>query len=488
LIGDRSVLARRRQRARDGRVRHRSFVGASRRGLWTASPPAHRLGAFVAFDALSIVAALVVAHVSTRARPLLDAEFVRLLLIAPLIWVCTLAVFGLYEPIPLRRKEARDLLASGALGMIAIILIEPAPAVSRAFLVGALVCALSLELGGRSLLRTSFMKGRADEAMSVRTLLVGGLDEVARIASALRRSVPWLVPVGGVTDEPEWSPALAEVPLVGQVRDLEAAIREHRIGCVFVASTAVSPADVQRISHVCRRSNVELRISVSAPDMLPSRLSLESVDGITTLHVGSVRLTGPRAVLKRALDLVFASIGLLAAAPLMGIVALLIRSTSPGPALFRQTRVTKEGRPFEMLKFRTMVVDAEPSQPDDVIDLTKPFFKLEDDPRLTRVGSVLRSFSIDEVPQLWNVLKGEMSLVGPRPLPIEQVEANPFLAPRHEVRGGMTGLWQISGRSELDSTEALRIDRMYIENWSLGLDVVILWKTVGAVIRRKGAM
>jgi lipopolysaccharide/colanic/teichoic acid biosynthesis glycosyltransferase len=142
-----------------------------------------------------------------------------------------------------------------------------------------------------------------------------------------------------------------------------------------------------------------------------------------------------------------------------------------------------------MYKFRTMVCDITPTLDGGLIDLTQPFFKLRIDPRITGVGRFLRSVSLDELPQLWNVIRGQMSLVGPRPLPVEQVLANEqLLSPRHEVKGGLTGLWQISGRSDLDSEEALRIDRYYIENWSLSLDLYILIKTIGAVFTRRGAM
>jgi lipopolysaccharide/colanic/teichoic acid biosynthesis glycosyltransferase len=142
-----------------------------------------------------------------------------------------------------------------------------------------------------------------------------------------------------------------------------------------------------------------------------------------------------------------------------------------------------------MYKFRTMVCDITPALDGGLIDLTQPFFKLQIDPRITGVGRFLRSVSLDELPQLCNVIRGQMSLVGPRPLPVEQVLANEqLLSPRHEVKGGLTGLWQISGRSDLDSVEALRIDRYYIENWSLSLDLYILIKTIGVVFTRRGAM
>jgi lipopolysaccharide/colanic/teichoic acid biosynthesis glycosyltransferase len=185
---------------------------------------------------------------------------------------------------------------------------------------------------------------------------------------------------------------------------------------------------------------------------------------------------------------VVASLSLLIALPFFAVAGVAIRLTSRGPVFFRQPRVTKDGRVFRMYKFRTMVSDQEKALEGKTVDLTKPFFKLEDDPRLTRVGRILRHLSLDELPQLLNVIRGDMSMVGPRPLPAEQVEANAdSLAPRHEVRGGITGWWQISGRSSLDSAQALRMDLWYIENWSLGLDVYILVRTLGAVVARRGA-
>jgi lipopolysaccharide/colanic/teichoic acid biosynthesis glycosyltransferase len=199
-------------------------------------------------------------------------------------------------------------------------------------------------------------------------------------------------------------------------------------------------------------------------------------------------LSGGQAAIKRSFDVVAGSVALVVALPLMAVITLAVRLTSPGSAFFRQSRVTKGGEVFTMYKFRSMVNDPERVLDGKVIDLTQPFFKLPDDPRLTRVGRFLRATSLDELPQLWNVLRGDMSIVGPRPLPLEQVLANrEFLSPRHQVRGGLTGLWQVSGRSDLQSDEALRMDRFYIENWSLGLDLRILAQTVGAVLGRRGA-
>jgi lipopolysaccharide/colanic/teichoic acid biosynthesis glycosyltransferase len=183
------------------------------------------------------------------------------------------------------------------------------------------------------------------------------------------------------------------------------------------------------------------------------------------------------------MDIAVASVALILILPVWPMIALAIRLDSRGPVLFHQARVTKGGRVFRMHKFRTMLVGATSS-----LETTSPFFKLESDPRLTRIGALLRRLSLDELPQLWNVLTGEMSIVGPRPLPAEQVAANAdLLSPRQVVPAGVTGWWQINGRSRLTAEEALRLDLFYIENWSPTLDLYILLKTFGAVARRQGA-
>jgi lipopolysaccharide/colanic/teichoic acid biosynthesis glycosyltransferase len=186
--------------------------------------------------------------------------------------------------------------------------------------------------------------------------------------------------------------------------------------------------------------------------------------------------------MKRIIDLAVASVALLLTLPLWPVITLAIRLESRGPALFHQERVTKDGRIFRIHKFRTMRTGGL------ALDTTRPFFKLESDPRLTRVGVLLRKLSLDELPQLWNVLTGEMSIVGPRPLPAEQVAANAdLLTPRQAVPAGVTGWWQINGRSGVTPEEALRLDLFYIENWSPTLDLYIMLKTFGAVVGRQGA-
>jgi exopolysaccharide biosynthesis polyprenyl glycosylphosphotransferase len=276
--------------------------------------------------------------------------------------------------------------------------------------------------------------------------------------------------------------------MLGGVDDVIETLDRFAVECVFVASSELPAADVYRISRACRLANIEMRVSANAPEVLTSRISVQQIRDLMVLSVRPGRLTGPHATLKRTFDVSLASLALFVFSPLFGLIALAIKFTSRGPVFFRQERVTKNGRPFTMFKFRTMVVDPDRVLQGAVIDLTKPYFKMSNDPRLTRFGRTLRSLSLDELPQFWNVLRGDMSLVGPRPLPIEQVNANvELLQPRHEVRAGVTGWWQVSGRSEVDVNAALRMDLFYIENWSLSLDVYILLKTLGAVLARRGA-
>jgi exopolysaccharide biosynthesis polyprenyl glycosylphosphotransferase len=229
---------------------------------------------------------------------------------------------------------------------------------------------------------------------------------------------------------------------------------------------------------------------VSSPlaDIASARVHERPVDGLPLMHVEMPDYS--RRVGKRAFDLVGAALGIVLLAPVLGLVALAIRLDDGGPVLFRQTRVGRGGAPFSICKFRTMCVDAEQRLADLRMgnDGAGPLFKLHDDPRVTRVGRFLRRTSLDELPQLWNVLVGTMSLVGPRPaLPSEVERYRDFDDRRLLVTPGLTGLWQVSGRSDLDWAEGVRLDQYYVENWSFLHDIVILARTVPAVLRSRGA-
>jgi exopolysaccharide biosynthesis polyprenyl glycosylphosphotransferase len=262
-------------------------------------------------------------------------------------------------------------------------------------------------------------------------------------------------------------------------------IHAHAAECVFVASTGTSASDFSRIARACRLTNIEMRVSANAPDVLTSRVNIQQIGELMMLSVRPVRLTGPQAALKRSFDIILASLALVVFLPLMGMIALAIKLTSRGPALFRQERVTKGGRPFTMYKFRTMAVD--PQEAGGAVgDETQPYFKLAHDPRITRLGRALRPFSLDELPQFWNVLTGSMSLVGPRPHAVSHNEeyrkviAGYML--RHKVRPGITGWAQIHGRARLPWEERIELDVWYVEHRSPWLDLKILARTPLALL------
>jgi exopolysaccharide biosynthesis polyprenyl glycosylphosphotransferase len=299
---------------------------------------------------------------------------------------------------------------------------------------------------------------------------------------ALKAPSSGFLPVG-LVGAPDPSVPPDEPPVLGGLGELRRLVREHTADCLFVASSSVSADDMCRMSQVARQEHTEVRISPNLSQTLTSRLRFQKVGGSVVLSIRPTRLTRTQVALKRAFDLVLASFALALSLPIWVAIAIAILVNSPGPVFFSQERVTRGGLIFRMHKFRTMRVDV-----DSPVSTSTPFFKLESDPRLTGVGRVIRRLSLDELPQFWNVLKGEMSLVGPRPLPADQVAANlELLSPRHEVPAGVTGWWQINGRSGVTPQEAIHLDQFYIENWSLSLDLYIVLRTFGAVLGRRGA-
>jgi exopolysaccharide biosynthesis polyprenyl glycosylphosphotransferase len=216
---------------------------------------------------------------------------------------------------------------------------------------------------------------------------------------------------------------------------------------------------------------------------------IRPIEGLPLLHVEEPTLSGPGWLVKNLIDRVVAFFGLLFLSPVLAAIAIGIRLSDPGPVFFRQPRVGHEGRTFRVWKFRTMYVDAEERKAslEELNDSDGMLFKMKNDPRIFAFGSKLRNTSLDELPQLINVLKGEMSLVGPRPLPADDGDYLGDVRRRLLVRPGITGLWQVSGRSDLSWDEAVRLDLYYVDNWSLTYDLGILWRTVGVVLKQKGA-
>jgi exopolysaccharide biosynthesis polyprenyl glycosylphosphotransferase len=247
---------------------------------------------------------------------------------------------------------------------------------------------------------------------------------------------------------------------------------------------------LRRLSWSLARSGIDLLVAPALMDVTGPRIAIRPVCGLPLLHVDEPALSGGRRIAKDCVDRVVSAVAVLILLPLLAAIGLAVRLTSPGPALFRQTRDGLRGREFTVLKFRTMTRDAESLRASVShlnVHSTDHLFKVENDPRVTPLGRWLRRTSLDELPQLVNVLLGQMSLVGPRPLPTTDAPYDGEARRRLFVKPGLTGLWQISGRADLDWDEAVRLDLRYVENWSLALDSLIIWKTLFVVVKRSGA-
>ncbi|MEU8959045.1 sugar transferase [Streptomyces sp. NPDC048518] len=281
------------------------------------------------------------------------------------------------------------------------------------------------------------------------------------------------------------------VPVVGRLADVAGHVRGDGYRVVAVTPDPHwSPDRLQRLAWNLEGSDAEMVVAPVLMEVAGPRLHVDAVLGIPLLRVSMPTFSGGRRVVKGVVDRLGAALLLLLFAPLMVVVALLVMADSRGGALYRQRRVGKDGCEFTIFKFRTMVTGAHTARAAlaDHNEGAGLLFKLRRDPRVTRVGTVLRRYSIDELPQLFNVLTGSMSLVGPRPpLPEESAAYGPDIRRRLLVKPGLTGLWQISGRSDLPWEEAVRLDLRYVEDWSLALDSVILWKTLRAVLKGQGA-
>jgi exopolysaccharide biosynthesis polyprenyl glycosylphosphotransferase len=281
------------------------------------------------------------------------------------------------------------------------------------------------------------------------------------------------------------------VPVIGQLADL--AQHVGRGGYRIVGVTADeywTPTRLQRLAWDLEGSTAEMVVAPVLMEVAGPRVHISGVLGMPLLRVSAPVFTGVRRVVKEIFDRVAASLILLLASPVLLTFAMLIKLDSRGPVCYRQRRIGKDGKPFTMIKFRTMVVGADAKK--IVMRLSNdgagPLFKMKQDPRVTKIGSFLRRYSADELPQLLNVVGGTMSLVGPRPpLPEETATYGPDVKRRLLVKPGMTGLWQVSGRSDLSWEESVRLDLRYVEDWSLAMDALILWKTARAVFTGEGA-
>lgn len=342
-----------------------------------------------------------------------------------------------------------------------------------------------------SLVRVVLARRAQDTSTPVKVIVAGNTGDALATRLALRADPRTAYDVQGFVmdklddDVPEVVSQLA----LGSIDQLPHVAKKADCDLVVVCLGAV---DAERFAPLVRQLNVlgvEVALSTGLSNVALRRVSLGHVSGRPLVRVTPAPLAGWHLATKRVVDVIGATLLLIVTSPMMIAAAVSIRIEDGGRALFRQKRVGRAGHPFTIFKFRTMINEAEELQ----IDLTNdhvdgPVFKMRDDPRVTRVGRLLRKTSIDELPQIFNILRGEMSLVGPRPLPVHEVEAAPasFLD-RHAVKPGLTGRWQVSGRSDTGFAELDELDRWYVDNWSLGQDIEILARTVPAVLMARGA-
>lgn len=423
-------------------------------------------------------------------------KYLVLSMVLPVLWLAALSVTGGYDSrfIGIGSDEFRKVLNAGAslTAGLAIISYALNSELSRGYLVISMPGVVLLDLIGRYEMRKRLHRMRAAGHCMSAVVAVGHERAVADLVSELRRDkYHGLKVVAACLAGPSESSEVADIPVVGGLDDTASVVRRCRADTVAVLSCPeMNALRLRRLAWELEKTGTDLCVAPALLDVAGPRTTVRPTAGLTLLHVDHPQLSGPRQVIKEVFDRAAAGLTLVLLSPLLLAVAVLVKLSDKGPALFTQTRIGKDGRPFKIYKFRTMVVDAE-----DRLDELRPsneldgvLFKMRRDPRVTAIGGRLRKWSIDELPQLFNVLRGDMSLVGPRPaLPDEARRYADHVRRRLVVKPGLTGMWQVSGRSDLSWEETVRMDLRYVENWSFALDLQILWKTLPVIFHGSGA-
>jgi exopolysaccharide biosynthesis polyprenyl glycosylphosphotransferase len=428
----------------------------------------HPLSAYVPFGVLFALLMLLMfridqVYVHWGRRPWLDQVY-RIINAAAKSEVVMLAVTFVLQPLQYSR------LLQIEAGIISVVLL-------------ALGRAVQAELLG-------WLRARG---VGVARAIIVGAGEVGRtvMRTVVARSELGYRIVGFVDDNPEKGQTdIGRLRALGPLSNLPRLIEDEAVDEVIVTLPWMYHRKIMSIVRECERQQVSAHIVPDLFQMSLSQVDVDDLGGVPLISVREVGFDRGALLVKRGMDVVGALVGVVFGAPLLALIALAIRIDSPGPVFFRQVRVGTNGKQFEIYKFRSMRVgaDVELDQLRELNEADGPLFKIRDDPRLTRVGHFLRRTSLDELPQLWNVLRGEMSLVGPRPpIPVEVGRYLEWHKRRLEVRPGMTGLWQVSGRSMLSFDEMVLLDVYYIENWSLWLDCKILLRTIPKVLFGEGA-
>lgn len=415
-------------------------------------------------------------------------------------WMIALNLFDTRSPrvLGVGTQEYKG-IADSALrlfGLVAIVAFLFKIDIARGYILIAFPLGVATLMFSRWMWRQWLGVKREQGEFSSRVLLVGSPESATVIARELWRHKEAGYQVVGacVTRGSSLLTHLpnTNVPVFAGVDDALSTMRELGGDTVIITSSdEMDPERVKRLSWGLTPGAEHLVVAPSLIDIGGPRIRTRPVASLPLIHVETPKFEGRKLLAKRVFDLLASAVLILLLSPVLIVVALIVKLTSPGPILFQQERVGIKGKPFKMLKYRSMVVDAEARL--EALEAqrdagNKVMFKMKDDPRVTPIGRVLRRYSLDELPQLFNVLLGSMSLVGPRPPLLREVDAyDKHVNRRFLVKPGITGLWQVSGRSSLAWEETVRLDLYYVENWSLTGDIVILWRTVRAVLESRGA-
>src|SRR3954452_20430633 len=455
----------------------------------------------VVADALCAAVAAVVGYLGRfghpEAAPAQASLWVILLL--PLVWVADMLVARTYEerflwvgPEEFRRVfvAAGMLLATVGTASWAFQL-----EVARGFVVIAVPLAAGLTLAQRYARRQWLHRARNHGKFLQTTVLVGHRSAVAALDEQMDREAYHGYRVIGVCLPSDQHDPAADafngLPVLGDLSEVATVVTRYEVDTVAVLPCPeLDGPGLRRLGWSLEKTQAELLLAPAVTEIVGTRVQIRPVSGLPLLHMERPELKRARRLTKDLFEKTAATLGLLFLLPVLLGVALAVAATSRGGVFFRQERVGRDGQPFSMLKFRSMVAGA-----DRMVDDLAPasdgngvLFKKKDDPRITGIGKFMRRYSIDELPQLINVLRGDMSLVGPRPPLPSEVERYGFdMHRRFLVKPGLTGLWQVSGRSDLSWDDSVRIDVRYVENWSLTFDFMIMWKTIGAVLHGPGA-
>jgi exopolysaccharide biosynthesis polyprenyl glycosylphosphotransferase len=411
------------------------------------------------------------------------------------VWIALFRAYGVYAAGSRRVGYATvddipDMAHAFLLGTVAMWLffdLTPAGRL-RTMQVASFVCvAFVLALCFRVVARKLALRMFGPE----RVLFVGsGQMTPIVVRQMLRQPRYGLSPVAALTrpENERWPLPLADA---GSLADVDPArcIVEYGIERVIVSAEGVDDDSLAELINVCRRLGVKVSALPSLASMMGPAATVDHLEGITLIGINTPSLARSNRIVKRAMDVVGASLLLAVTAPLWIAAAVAIRLESGGPVLFRQTRIGRGGKPFRLVKFRTMVPDAE-ARRDELLAHSRQskWLDLEHDPRVTRVGRLLRTTSLDELPQLWNVLRGEMSLVGPRPLIAEEDRnVNGYARGRLDLTPGITGSWQVLGRTQIPFEQMIMLDYLYVANWSVWTDIKLMLQTVPVVLMRRGA-